>query len=202
MTGALLAIVVSWLLGGVPFSSLAARLKGVDLRRHGSGNLGATNAIRVLGPWLGVPVLILDVAKGWVAAALLPRLFGVPSVELGLACGLAAVAGHVWPVWARFRGGKGVACAAGAFLALAPAATGLSAAAFLATLLLSRYMSLASIIGGITLPVALVLTGAGGVLIGAGVAIAALILVRHRSNLGRIRDRTESRVVFRRKRET
>jgi len=196
LTGAALAVLASYLLGGVPFSALAARLRGVDLRDHGSGNLGATNAIRVLGPALGVPVLLLDVAKGWVAAAILPGLFGEAAIGVRLLCGFAAVAGHVWPVWARFRGGKGVAAAAGAFLALAPAATGFAVAAFVVVLLASRYMSLASMTGAVTLPLAAAATHQSWWVVGATSTVAVLILVRHRTNIARIRDRTESRVSF------
>jgi glycerol-3-phosphate acyltransferase PlsY len=198
--GASAAIVLSYLLGGVPFSAVAARAKGVDLRAHGSGNLGASNAIRVLGPALGVPVLLLDIAKGWVSAAVFPRLAADPGVELGLACGFAAVAGHIWPVWARFRGGKGVAAAGGAFLALAPAATGIAAAVLVLVLLVFRYISLASICGAVTLPIALATLGGNRWLIGAGALIAVLILVRHRTNLARIRAGTESRIPLGRRR--
>ncbi|MEZ5065429.1 MAG: glycerol-3-phosphate 1-O-acyltransferase PlsY [bacterium] len=190
----ILAIVAAYLLGGVPFSALAARLKGVDLRAHGSGNLGATNAIRVLGPALGVPVLLLDFAKGWASAALLPGLFGAPGAELPLACGFAAVAGHVWPVWAKFRGGKGVAAAGGAFLAIAPAATGIAAALFLIVLLTTRYMSLASITAAVVLPFALAWRHASPWVLGVAVLIAALILVRHRTNLVRLVRGNENRI--------
>ena len=166
----------------------------MDLRAHGSGNLGATNAIRVLGPALGVPVLLLDFAKGWASAALLPSLFGAPGAELPLACGFAAVAGHVWPVWAKFRGGKGVAAAGGAFLAIAPAATGIAAALFLIVLLTTRYMSLASITAAVVLPFALAWRHASPWVLGVAVLIAALILVRHRTNLVRLVRGNENRI--------
>jgi glycerol-3-phosphate acyltransferase PlsY len=124
------------------------------------------------------------------------------AVGVRLACGFAAVAGHVWPVWAGFRGGKGVAAAAGAFLALAPAATGIAAAVFVTVLFASRYMSLASMAAAVTLPLAAAAQRQSPWIVGAAAVIAALILARHRSNLGRIRDRTENRVSFGRKGES
>jgi glycerol-3-phosphate acyltransferase PlsY len=194
-----LAILASYLLGSVPFALIAAKVRGVDLRKHGSGNLGATNAIRVLGPGLGIPVLLADVAKGLVSVTVLPALSGGASWGLPLACGAAAIVGHVASVFLRFRGGKGVAAAAGAFLGLAPAALGIAAAAFVAVLLATRYVSLASILGAATLPVALWRLGERAELVAVGVALAALVLFRHRANLGRLAAGRESRVSFRRK---
>jgi len=191
-----LAVVLSYLLGGIPFSAVAARAKGIDLREHGSGNLGATNAIRVLGPGLGVPVLLADILKGVAAAAWIPALLGPFDVGGRLACGAAAVAGHVFPLFLRFKGGKGVATAGGAFLALAPAATGIAMGVFAVTLVASRYVSLASVLAAVALPVALRLRGAPPVLWIAGAAIAALVIVRHRTNLVRLRRGTEARVPF------
>jgi glycerol-3-phosphate acyltransferase PlsY len=197
--GAVAAVAASWLLGSVPFALLAARIRGVDLRLHGSGNLGATNAIRVLGPGLGVPVLIADVAKGWVAAAMSPRLSGSPIEALPLACGAAAILGHVASPFLRFRGGKGVAAAAGVFLALAPQGLGIAAAVFAAVLLVTRYVSLASMAGAATLPVALVVLRARTELVAAGAVLAILVAVRHRTNVGRMLRGTEHRATFRRR---
>ena len=142
-----LAILLSYLLGAVPFSLLAGRLKGVDLRKHGSGNVGATNAIRILGPALGIPVLLLDIAKGLLSSTVIASAFGQEATELRLLCGVAAVLGHSFPIWLGFKGGKGVATAAGVFLGLAPAAMGIAALLFGTVLLISRYVSLASISG-------------------------------------------------------
>lgn len=194
-----LALVASYALGSVPFSLLAARLRGVDLRTQGSGNLGATNAIRVLGPGLGVPVLLADVAKGFVAVSVFPGLFGGESWGLPLACGAAAIIGHVASAFLRFRGGKGVATAAGAFLGLAPAGLGIAAAVFVVVLLATRYVSLASILGAAALPVALWLSGDRPEVTAVGVAIALLVLFRHRANLGRLLAGRENRLTFRRK---
>jgi len=193
--------VASYALGTLPFARLAGRLRGVDLARHGSGNLGATNAIRVLGPALGVPVLLLDVAKGLAAVVGLAPLAdaGEPA---RLLCGGAAVAGHVWPVWWRFRGGKGVATAAGVFLALAPAATGIATLVFAGVLAASRYVSAASMAAAIALPLALAWRGEPRGTLGAGLAVAALVVVRHRANLARLAAGTESRVGSRPRRGT
>jgi glycerol-3-phosphate acyltransferase PlsY len=187
---------LAFLLGGVPFAALAARLKGVDLRSKGSGNLGATNAIRVLGARAGVPVLLADVGKGFAAAAGIPALLGGGGAALPLICGAAAIAGHVWTPFLRFRGGKGVATAGGVFLALAPRGVGIAALAFAVTFLASRYVSLASMVAAVVLPLALWGTGASRPILLAGVGICALVLVRHRANLSRLAAGTEHRVRF------
>lgn len=190
----LFAAVAAYFVGSIPFAALAARAKGLDLRVHGSGNLGATNAIRVLGPAFGVPVLLGDVAKGWFAAAIVPRLVGDPSLTTQLLCAGAGVLGHVFPVFLRFRGGKGVATAAGAFLALAPGPIGIAALVFGLVLAASRFVSLASIAASITLVVGLWVAPCPLALRLLGSAIAALVLVRHRTNVGRLLAGTESRV--------
>lgn len=191
-----LALIVSYLLGSVPFALVAARLKGVDLRRHGSGNLGATNAIRVLGPALGIPVLLADIAKGFLAVAAIPVVLGAEASLAPLLCGVAAVTGHVWPVFLRFRGGKGVAAAAGAFFALAPRGVGIALTVFVVVLLVSRFVSLSSILAALALPFALWGTGAPPPVLMTGVALAVLVVARHRSNVGRILAGTESRIRF------
>ena len=194
-----IAVALSYLLGGIPFALVAGRIKGVDLRAHGSGNLGATNAIRVLGKGLGIPVLLLDVLKGVIAAAAIPALLG-PFEETGrLVCGAAAVAGHIFSPFLRFRGGKGVATAGGAFLALAPAATGIAFAVFLLVLLIGRIVSLASVLAAVALPIALASLDASRLLLGAGIVIATLVVFRHRGNLRRLREGTESRIGGRRR---
>ncbi|GJM45018.1 MAG: glycerol-3-phosphate acyltransferase [Gemmatimonadota bacterium] len=195
-----MAVLASYLLGSVPFAVLAGRWKGVDLRSQGSGNLGATNAIRVLGAAVGVPVLIADILKGVLSAAWISGLFGPADEMTRLACGAAAVVGHVFPVFLGFRGGKGVATAGGAFLALAPAATGVAMGMFVLVLLIGRYVSLASVMAAITLPITLWTTNASSVLRGAGVLIGLLVIVRHRANLNRLRQGTESRMSLGKKR--
>jgi len=193
---AAVAVLASYVLGSIPFALMVARAKGIDLRAHGSGNLGATNAIRVLGPGLGVPVLLADIAKGLVSVTVFPVLFGATSESTPLLCGAAAILGHIYSVFLRFRGGKGVAAAAGAFLGLAPAALGIALAVFVIVLLVSRIVSLASLIAALVLPFALWGTGAPRTLLVAGAALTLLVVIRHRTNLGRLRSGTESRISF------
>jgi glycerol-3-phosphate acyltransferase PlsY len=194
-----LVVLLAYAVGGIPFAVLAGKLKGVDLTKQGSGNPGATNAIRVLGPAIGVPVLLLDALKGWLCVVALAPLGGVAGDGARLACGAAAVLGHVWPAALRFRGGKGVATAGGVFLGLAPAAAGIVVAVFVVTLLALRFVSVASMAAAITLPIALAARGAPRMILGVGLATCVLILVRHRANLARLAAGTESRVRFSRR---
>lgn len=189
-----IAMLAAYTVGAIPFSAIAARLKGIDLRVHGSGNLGATNAIRVLGPGLGVPVLLADILKGVFAAAAVPAFFGLFDESGRLLCAAAAVIGHTFPVFARFKGGKGVATAGGAFLTLAPVGTGIALAVFVVALLVGRYVSLASVLAAVTLPMAVWTTGGSTTLRIAALATAVLVVIRHRTNLDRLRRGTESRV--------
>lgn len=191
-----LAALVAYVVGSVPFSALAARMKGVDLRAHGSGNLGATNAIRVLGPKVGVPVLLADVAKGWIAAALVPPLFSLSGPTVGILCGAAAILGHVFPIGVGFRGGKGVATSAGAFLALAPGPIGVAILTFAIFLLTTRIVSLASIAASLTLAIGLWVGSVPLAVRLVGSSIAALVLFRHRGNFARLLSGTEPRVSF------
>ena len=194
------AIGVAYLLGSIPFALLAARLRRVDLRAHGSGNLGATNAIRVLGAPLGFTVLFLDLVKGLLAATVVPQAIVGASAVAPLACAGAAIAGHIWPVFAGFRGGKGVATAAGAFLGLAPRGVGIALAAFVLVLLGTRYVSLASIVAALVLPLALWRTDASSAILWTGIAVATLVIVRHRTNVKRLFEGTEHRVPLRKSR--
>jgi glycerol-3-phosphate acyltransferase PlsY len=191
-----IAILASYVLGSVPFALVAARIRGIDLREHGSGNLGATNAIRVLGPALGIPVLLADVAKGLIAVAVIPAVLGAEGPAVPLLCGFAAIAGHVWSLFLKFRGGKGVATAAGAFFALAPRGVGIALTVFILVLLVSRFVSLSSILAAVALPFALWGTGASQPVLGAGVALAILVVVKHRTNVTRLLAGTESRIHF------
>jgi glycerol-3-phosphate acyltransferase PlsY len=189
-----LAGLVAYVIGSIPFALIAARMRGVDLRAHGSGNLGATNAIRVLGPAVGFTVLFLDLAKGLLAVLLVPKFVGASGATAGVLCAAGAIAGHIWPLFARFRGGKGVATAAGAFLGLAPRGVGLALLAFVVVLLGTRYVSLASMVAAVVLPLALWKTGASAAILWMGVGVATLVLVRHRTNFGRLLAGTENRV--------
>ena len=194
MIAVLLTVAIGYLSGSLPWGLWIGRWRGVDLRQHGSKNLGATNAWRVLGPALGFVTLVLDMAKGALPVALLPRwsvLEGFPggTAWCAVAAGLAAVAGHVWTCFAGFKGGKGVATMAGVLLALSPAAFGVFVAVFVAAVALTRYVSVGSMLGSIALVIALALWEPDGVrspsfLLGA--MLAVLVVVRHRENLRRL----------------
>ena len=191
-----LLVVASYLLGSIPNGLLMARMKGVDLRRTGSGNIGATNVYRSVGKGWGVAALILDALKGFVPAFLFPRLVAGAPGWLGLACGVAAVAGHNWPVWLGFKGGKGVATSAGMLLGIAPAAAGLGLAVFAVVLALTRIVSLGSMLAAAAVAGAGVwLYGADNrLLAGALVVMGALVVVKHRANIRRLLAGTEPRL--------
>ena len=199
------AVGLGYLSGSLPWGLwLGAWLRGVDVRTLGSRNLGATNVYRSLGPAIGVPVLVLDIAKGALPTWLVPGLAVCAPFPGGaewcrLTVGLAAVLGHVFTVFAGFKGGKGVATTVGVLLALSPPAFGVFMAVFLATLALSRYISLGSILGSVAFAVTLAFTAAGGVRspsFGFGVVIALLVIVRHKDNIGRLVRGEERRFSF------
>jgi len=193
------AIVGAYLLGSIPTSFLAGRIARVDLRQHGSRNLGATNVWRVLGPRYAIPVGLIDVAKGIVAAVLLGPLGGTDPL-MPLMAGAAAILGHVFPVFLGFKGGKGVATAAGVLLGVAPAAVGLTVFAWLICLLATGYVSVASMTAAVVFPVAawLVQPDRPHVIV-AGLAVGGFVFYTHRSNIRRLMDGTESRFGHRRK---
>jgi glycerol-3-phosphate acyltransferase PlsY len=191
---ALAALAVAYLLGSIPFSLLVARAFGVaDVRRVGSGNVGATNVLRAAGTRAGALALVLDVAKGASATLLAARLAPGSHVIPPLAA-VAAVLGHMHPVWLGFRGGKGVATGVGAFAPLAPwpAAGGL--VAFALALAATRFASVGSMVGAATLAALVWATEGRGPLAGAAVFTAALVILHHRSNLARLRRGTERRL--------
>lgn len=191
----MLPILLGYLTGSVPFAYLLAHRAGIDARKVGSGNVGAANVLRTTGPLRGVIAMLLDIAKGVAAVALAHAIAG--SVALTAMTGAAAVVGHIYPVWLRFHGGKGVAVAAGVFTMLSPAATGIAAALFLLTVLLTRYISLASITASLALPSAAWLVGEPRAVVLAASGTAALILFRHRGNWRRLRSGSELRVGMR-----
>ena len=182
----------AYLLGSVPFSYLVARHKGVDVRRVGSGNVGATNVMRSVSIAAGLLAFLLDAAKGAVAV-MLARLVA-PLGPLPTLAGVMAVLGHMYPVWLRFRGGKGVATGAGAFLPLAPLATACALVMFGLSLAVTRYVSLSSIAGTATLAVVAFFSGAPPVVSRAAAGMAVLITWKHRANLQRLAQGTETRM--------
>lgn len=190
----LLLTVAAYLVGGFPTSYLAGRLtRGIDLREHGSGNLGATNAYRVLGWKAAVPIFVVDIAKGFLPTALFPGWDGSPAPSLAFAYGAACILGHVYSPYVGFRGGKGVATGAGVFLALAPVAVGIGLLVWLALVLATGYVSVASMAAALTLPIVIAARHGPGPLLWAAIAIALFVLYAHRSNIGRLRRGEEHR---------
>jgi acyl phosphate:glycerol-3-phosphate acyltransferase len=188
----LVAIVAGYLIGTIPFALLVSNQWGVDLRRTGSGNLGAANVMRASGIRSGVLVAALDVAKGAASVWLAQRLTSSPAAPA--AAGLAAIIGHIYPLWLHFRGGKGVATACGVFLVITPVAMPPALAIFTAVVWMTKYISLGSLLATLALPpIAYALGSPWSAVIGA-IASAAIIVFRHRSNLARIWTGTERRI--------
>ena len=200
-TPLIVAMVASYLLGSIPAAYIAGKSKGIDLRKHGSGNLGATNVIRVLGSKIGLAVFAFDMAKGAFPVYFFPRWaesLGAPfsSPVIGaILCGIAAIIGHVRPIYLRFgKGGKGVATAAGVFLALAPVQTFLTLLVFGVVLFSSGYVSLGSLTAGLILPVLLALSiGVRSPIFAISVFVAAFVFWTHRANITRLRNGEEHR---------
>lgn len=188
----MLPVLIGYLAGSVPFAFLLARKAGVDVRLAGSGNVGAANVLRTAGAGRGVLVLMLDVAKGAAAVLLAHAISG--GATLVALTGAAAIVGHIYPVWLRFHGGKGVAVAAGVFSVLAPAATAIAGFLFLVTVWSTRYVSLGSVAATLALPPVAWLAGAPRTVVLAAGGTGILILFRHRANLRRLLAGTERRV--------
>lgn len=193
-------LVIAYLLGSIPAAYVAGRMvKGIDLRQHGSGNLGATNVYRVLGARVAATVLLFDAAKGALPVLLLPRLLpaGANSLLWAIAYGVAAIAGHVRPIFLLWKGGgKGVATAGGVFAALAPIPVLVSTLVFAVVLWASGYVSLGSLTAAAVLPVAvLALMGPASPVFAVSVLVGAFVFWTHRANIGRLRRGEESRVV-------
>jgi len=194
---------LSYLLGSIVGSLAVARLTGgADIRTLGSGNAGATNALRTQGRKVALVVLVIDLAKGWIATAMVATWAmpaGITAASTALAawsapvCGLAVMLGHVYPLWYGFRGGKGVATLLGAVLGIKAWLLLPMILTWLAAVIAFGYVGLASILGAVALAVALALTRSGTPLLVFGILSALLILYTHRSNLARMRAGTESR---------
>lgn len=184
-------ILLGYAIGSVPFAFLLTRRVGVDVRVAGSGNVGAANVVRTSGIPLGLTVMTLDMVKG--AATVLAASAAAGHVPSMAAAGAAAVVGHIYPVWLRFHGGKGVAVAAGAFAVLAPVATVVATLVFVTAVGLTRVISLGSVAATLALPPAAWIAGAPSSVLIAATGIAALIVFRHRANVYRIARGTERR---------
>lgn len=210
----LIIAVLSYLVGSIPTSIIVAKIrKGIDIRQHGSGNAGGTNVIRVLGWKTGVFVILVDMAKGLFATMVLARLMQGPIpfenatpfddfTVVQIIAGCAAILGHIWTLFAGFRGGKGIATAGGMLIGIAPVEVGVSFSVFLIVFLISHYVSLGSLSAAIAFPltmffrenVFLVDIEGYRTLIFFSVAISLLIIFTHRSNIGRLLRGTENRI--------
>lgn len=196
-------VIGSYLLGSIPFGYLAGRIAGIDIRKCGSGNVGATNVIRTLGKGYGYPVFVADFLKGFgavkVSMLIATRLPEWNSSEMfGIVAAISSVLGHSFPVWLHFKGGKGVATSAGALFGLAPVAALVGAAVWIVTFAVTRYVSVASVAAAAALPVIILITTwlrqiAGKSLFYSSVCLAAVVIWRHRSNLSRLVHGTEAR---------
>ena len=199
-----IALIGSYLLGSIPFGYLAGRIAGIDIRKCGSGNVGATNVIRTLGKGYGYPVFVADFLKGF-GAVKMSMLIATrvqpewnSSEMFGILAAISSVLGHSFPVWLRFKGGKGVATSGGALFGLAPVAALVGAAVWILTFAVTRYVSVASVAAAAALPlIILIMTWlrqiAGKSLFYSSVCLAAVVIWRHRSNLSRLVRGTETR---------
>jgi acyl phosphate:glycerol-3-phosphate acyltransferase len=196
-------VVGSYLLGSIPFGYLAGRLVGMDIRQAGSGNVGATNVVRVLGKRYGYPVFALDFLKGFGAVKISmliapgsPPEWNSPEI-FGILAAMSSVLGHLYPPWLKFKGGKGVATSAGALLALTPIATLIGIVIWITVFWLTRYVSLASMTAAVVLPVVILVLSCHDQnkkpLIYSSACVAAVVVWRHRSNLSRLIRGTEPR---------
>jgi glycerol-3-phosphate acyltransferase PlsY len=185
-------ILFGYALGSVPFAFLLARRAGIDVRVSGSGNVGAANVMRTSGAQLGVAVMALDISKG--AASVWAAHAGDGSIAAMAAAGAAAIVGHIYPVWLRFRGGKGVATACGVFAVLTPPVVPPLLAIFLVSVWITKYISLGSLLATLALPPIAYAVGSSATAVVAAFGATVIIVFRHRSNLARLRTGTERRI--------
>ncbi len=194
------AAIVAYFLGSFPTSYLIGRaVKGVDIRQHGSGNAGATNVARVVGKWPGLVVLLVDIAKGWVAAG--PLVHWAQPAGLTLSpetaqavFGLCAVCGHIWSPFLNFQGGKGVAPSAGVLLGLSPVLAGVAIAVWAATAAATRYVSVSSIAAVTAVPIVMALTARPLSWVVVSAALCVIVVAKHRTNLVRLLRGEEHRL--------
>jgi glycerol-3-phosphate acyltransferase PlsY len=203
--------VAAYLLGSIPTGFLVAKAKGIDIQKSGSGNIGATNAMRVLGKPAGIFVMLADAAKGYAAVYLgvfILNLFffriyhgfssgsssDYPTGRFAIIAGIFVVLGHNYTCWLKFKGGKGIATTAGVYLALAPVALGIALSVFILSVLMTRYVSIGSIVAAIVLPVAVWFNRENSFLEIVTIALCALAIYKHKSNIKRLMAGTESRL--------
>ncbi len=203
-----IAYLLAYLIGGIPTSFIAGKLNGIDITKHGSGNSGATNALRVLGTKIGVTVMLIDAFKGVVAILVGRWIMSLFSIEVtqiyDITLGITAILGHVFSIYLKFKGGKGVATTAGVYALLSPLAFIIALIAFIVVVASSRYVSLGSIIAAIVLVTSqFVMNYLGGfqelpILI-LTVLVALFIILKHKQNISRLIKGNENKLVFKKK---
>jgi glycerol-3-phosphate acyltransferase PlsY len=192
----LLAVVLAYLLGAIPFGYLLVKWKtGADVRGSGSGNIGATNVLRTSGRAAGIATLLLDIAKGYAAVWIAGRLTSQEPVWMAVAA-LAVMAGHAYPVFLKFKGGKAVASFVGAFLCLTPGAIAAEFIVFVVVVVWTRHISMGSIVGAVTFPLAVWLIDRSAIAVVAGIIGGGFIIYKHSSNISRLRLGTENVLAF------
>lgn len=184
-------IITSYLIGSIPFGFIIAKIKGIDIRRHGSGNIGATNVWRTIGPGAGLAVLALDASKG-AAAVYIGRQAGVEGVEM--LTGIAALVGHAFPLFLGFRGGKIIATGAGVLLALAPPVLLIAFTVFIIVVPVSRYVSLGSVCAALSVPLSMFLFHYSLLYNIFGVVLCLFAVLKHIPNIKRLAQGTESKI--------
>jgi glycerol-3-phosphate acyltransferase PlsY len=192
MMNTVLAVTLGYFVGSIPFAYLLSRHQGIDLRRTGSGNVGAANVLRTTGVRAAVLAMALDGVKGTIAV-LIAQLLSAALITT-VAAAFASVVGHVYPVWLRFRGGKGVATAAGAFVVLAPEALAVASGIFVIAVIVTRFISVGSIAAALTLVLVAAISDVPGVVAIGATASALIIIYRHGENLARLIAGTERRI--------
>lgn len=204
-----LYILLAYFIGAIPSSVwIGKKFYNIDVREHGSGNAGATNTFRVIGKKAGVIVLLLDILKAWFATAVLSSISNNPSIDYMLALGLVAVLGHVFPIYIGFRGGKGIASLLGVIIAVHPLASLYSIIVFITTLLISRFVSLSSILAAFAFPILIIFhfQNTHKSLIIFSIMVAVLVIFTHKKNIERLFKKEETKVlltkkIFKRKRK-
>ncbi len=192
MTSVILLTVAAYLFGAVPFGLLVAKSRGIDIRTQGSGNIGATNVFRCVGKGWGIFTFVLDALKGFVPAFFFPVIGNVGG-DYGVLFGLVAILGHSFPVYLRFKGGKGVATSAGMLLGVAPAAVGIGFLCWIICIFASRIVSLSSIIAAVAVGASVWFLGESTIVCIALSVLAVLVIWLHRANIKRLLNGTENR---------
>ncbi|MEA3305871.1 MAG: glycerol-3-phosphate 1-O-acyltransferase PlsY [Candidatus Omnitrophota bacterium] len=199
MLNIVLGTAAAYLIGSFPTSYLIGKLKGIDVSKQGSGNTGATNVLRVMGKLPAIITLIADIAKGAIAVIIVAALFYNPEMPVNRGIfrallGLSSVAGHNWSIFLKFRGGKGVAASCGVFMVLLPGEMAVAAVVFLLAVLLTKYISIGSLLLALTVPVCAALTGESIELVILAITVCIIVSYRHKSNIKRLLAGTENKI--------